>query len=101
MAITNWKTLLTAEAECQGEKILHICVNTSGNRYEHTPEFVDINHPTMTQPFYDGYGGSEGPAFTAWSLNRVYFPVVYDGSEWVESVARNPTLEAKEHCGGE
>ena len=51
--------------------------------------------------FYDGYGFVEGEPFTLWTKNRVYFPIVYDGSEWVGSVPRNPCDEATEHLGGE
>lgn len=50
--------------------------------------------------FYGGYGGSEGKPFTYWTETRVYFPVVYDGSEWVESVPRDPCDEATFHVGG-
>ena len=55
----------------------------------------------MDVEFDDGYGGSEGIPFTAWSKDRVYFPVVYDGAEWVSSVPRNPCTKASGHCGGE
>jgi hypothetical protein len=51
--------------------------------------------------FESGFGTSEGPAFTAWTATRVYFPVVYDGSEWVGSAPRNPCDEACEHVGGQ
>lgn len=50
--------------------------------------------------FDNGYGGVEGRPFTAWSLARVYFPVVYDGSEWVGSAPRHPCGEATNHQGG-
>ena len=59
-----------------------------------TDEEMDIE-------FDDGYGGSEGKSFTAWSEKRVYFPVVYDGAEWVGSAPRNPCDEACSHKGGE
>jgi hypothetical protein len=50
--------------------------------------------------FENGYGGPEGPVFTAWTQNRVLFPVCYDGAESVSSVPRNPNGEATEHVGG-
>lgn len=37
--------------------------------------------------------------FTAWTKNRVYFPVTHDGREWVDSVPRNPCNEATKHVG--
>lgn len=55
----------------------------------------------LNKVFDDGYGGIEGKPFTAWSAKYVYFPVVYDGSEWVCRVPRNPCDEPTEHCGGE
>ena len=51
--------------------------------------------------FDDGFGGSCGHSFTAWSEKYVYFPVVYDGSEWVGRAPRNPCDEATPHQGGE
>lgn len=51
--------------------------------------------------FNDGYGTSEGKDFTAWSDNYVYFPVVYDGAEWVGYVARNVCDTKTKHWGGQ
>jgi len=51
--------------------------------------------------FDDGYGVSLGSPFTAWGEKYVYFPVVYDGNEWVGYVRRNPCEEASRHWGGE
>jgi hypothetical protein len=50
--------------------------------------------------FDDGYGGTEGPYFTMWTKDRVYFPSCYDGAEWISSVPRNPAGESTEHIGG-
>lgn len=47
------------------------------------------------------YGGSRGLPFTAWGDRYVYFPVVYDGREWVGWAPRNPCDEATGHMGGE
>jgi hypothetical protein len=51
--------------------------------------------------FDNGYGGSEGPQVLIWTEERVYFPAVYDGSEWLGSAPRNPTTEGQAHVGGE
>ena len=72
--------------------------------YEET--WGDIVSCTLTdleldEKFDDGYGGSEGAPFTVWTHGRVYFPAVYDGSEWVASVSRNPDGIATSHVGGE
>ena len=55
----------------------------------------------MNVQFNDGYGGSEGCAFTAWNDEYVFFPIVYDGSEWIGRAPRNPCDKAMSHQGGE
>ena len=55
----------------------------------------------LDEEFHDGYGGAEGDSFTVWTSTRVYFPAVYDGAEWVESVARFPDGKVTHHIGGE
>ncbi len=49
--------------------------------------------------FKDGSGGTEGKPFTAWSRRYVYFPVIYDGIEWVNRVPRVISMEATKHIG--
>ena len=55
----------------------------------------------MDIEFNGGYGGAEGKSFTAWSERYVYFPVVYDGAEWVGRAPRNPCKQVTEHQGGQ
>ena len=86
--MSNWKKLIQDEMEQQGET------------------FEDVVECTLTDEelvveFYDGFGGSEGKPFTLWTTNRVYFPVVYDGAEWVGSVSRNPDGKPTYHLGGQ
>lgn len=50
--------------------------------------------------FSAGYGTAEGPKVLAWTEARVYFPVCYDGSEWMGSAPRNPDVEGQSHVGG-
>lgn len=59
-----------------------------------------LSNEELELPFDSGYGCINGKPFTLWTQTRVYFPVVYDGSEWVASVPRNPCDEACEHVGG-
>jgi hypothetical protein len=49
--------------------------------------------------FDDGYGGADGPAVLAWTERYVYFPVQYDGSEYLGSAPRNPQPEGQSHEG--
>ena len=60
-----------------------------------TPKDLDLD-----QRFDPSWGGPDGVPFTAWSADRVYFPVTYDGKEWIGSVPRNPCDEATPHHGG-
>ena len=60
-----------------------------------------LSNEQLNREFNDGYGGSNGDHFTAWGENFVYFPVVYDGAEWVGSAPRNPCNIECSHVGGE
>lgn len=55
----------------------------------------------LDKEFDGGYGSSEGPHFTAWGEKWVYFPIVYDGAEWIGRAPRNPCDIAMAHQGGE
>lgn len=59
-----------------------------------------ISDEELDREFDDSYGGTEGSPFTAWSENWVYFPICYDGSEWVGLAPRNPGGRSMGHQGG-
>lgn len=78
----------------------------SDEMVEHGDEWREVVACTLTENELDakfdrGYGGSEGKPFTLWTSTRVYFPVVYDGAEWVGSAPRHPCDEATNHQGGQ
>ena len=81
----NWRELLQHEFEQTGDSFETIVTTL-------TDEELD-------RKFDDGFGSSEGEPFTAWSENYVYFPVVYDGAEWVGFAPRNPNGKATKHVG--
>ena len=85
---TTWRELITVTMDDVGEKWEDVVA--------FAPTDMDLD-----REFYDGFGGSEGKPFTLWTKNRVYFPVVYDGAEWVGSVPRNPNGEITKHIGGQ
>lgn len=85
----SWSEMISAEMSERGD---------DGPVLASVPE---ITSSAMTRPFHTGYGESCGCAFTAWTETRVYFPVVYDGAEWVGSAPRNPCDEATGHQGGQ
>lgn len=63
--------------------------------------YSTLSEEELDVKFDSGWGGAEGLPFTLWTKDWVYFPVVYDGSEWCGSVPRNPCDTATEHQGGE
>lgn len=83
--LTTWRTSLNALLSELGETLVAVAPD----------------EPTLDVEFYPGYGGSEGPPLLAWSENHVFFPVVYDGSEWIDSAPRNPVSKGQSHVGGE
>ena len=50
--------------------------------------------------FCDGYGNAEGCNFQLWTSEYVYFPICYDGAEWVGSANRHITKQSLRHQGG-
>ena len=80
--MANWKEMINKEA---GEDKIIACTLTDDE---------------LLVEFDDGYGGHGGKSFTAWGEKYVYFPVCYDGAEWVGKAPRNPCNEATGHMGG-
>lgn len=85
--MTNWKELLEDAMLKRNETLADLVANT-------------LTNAEMLRMFRNGYGGTEGEPFTAWTANTVYFPVRYDGAEWVGSASRNPDGKPTEHQGG-
>lgn len=71
---------------------------TTGDDY--SKMITTLSDEELNVRFDDGFGGTEGPPFTAWGEKYVYFPVCYDGSEWVGWAPRNPCDEKCDHFGG-
>ena len=85
--ITTWRKAIESALAEQGET------------------FQDIIHCTLSDAeldveFYCGYGSEEGDPFTAWTEKNVYFPIGYDGAEWVGHAPRHPCDIAMRHQGG-
>ena len=79
----NWKTCLERALSDNGDTLVQLVVQARGR--PNGPQAVSIDHPIFDREFDGGYGGSEGCYFTAWGELYVYFPAVYDGSEWIET----------------
>jgi hypothetical protein len=76
-------------------------LSESVSYWEDKLEYCTLNEKELDMRFDPSFGGSEGRPFTAWGEKRIYFPAVYDGSEWVASVPRYVCEEATHHVGGE
>jgi hypothetical protein len=86
--MTTWKEQILNEMKYLGETFQDVVSCT-------------LTEEQLLKEFDPGFGGQEGLSFTLWTSNRVYFPVVYDGAEWVCSVSRNPDGKPTQHVGGE
>lgn len=82
----NWKQELEKEIRSLGEDITSLATT--------------LTEEEMTREFDGLKGLNSGDPFTAWTTNYVYFPVIYDGVEWVESVPRDPCMKKTHHIGG-
>jgi len=71
------------------------------NKDDYSKMVTTLSPEQLMRKFDTGYGGHRGAPFTAWGDKYVYFPLVYDGAEWVGCAPRNPCDEALEHQGGE
>ena len=69
--------------------------DTAANWTSQNPTLLagELGYETDTGYFKIGDGS------TAWTKTRVFFPVCYDGAEWVGSAPRNPSDEVTEHQG--
>ena len=85
--MTTWREQISRAMEANKDSWQDVEANTLAKQQE-------------TTLFDDGFGCVEGVPFTLWTKNFVYFPVVYDGAEWVGSVPRNPNGVATPHVGG-
>jgi hypothetical protein len=73
------------------------CMESNKDSMDNIIHKVPDNEDTYTREFDDGYGILCGLPFTIWTNDYVYFPVRYDGAEWVSCVPRNPCDEATDH----
>ena len=84
--MANWYLMLKKAMEDDGEDFSQrVCTLT-----EHQ----------LLEEFDGGYGSEQGAPFTAWGKDWVYFPICYDGAEWVGHAPRNPCVTSMEHQGG-
>lgn len=81
----SWYTLLSEACQKTGENVDSLLTTLSDEE--------------LRKSFFSGHGTVEGLPFTAWGDKFVYFPLVYDGLEWVGYAPRNPCDKATFHWG--
>lgn len=100
--MANWREMITEVMKNNDDSWDEVVMaNISRNEVACWGEDEEAALPTFDTEFDSGYGGTEGGYFTVWTKSFVYFPVCYDGAEWVGSVLRNP-IEGytRSHVGG-
>ena len=83
----DWKSLIIDAMDCHDDSWDNVVSCT-------------LTEEELCKSFDEGFGCREGKRFTLWTETRVYFPVTYDGAEWVKSVSRNPDGNPTQHVGG-
>ena len=84
--MTNWHKMISQVLENNGESWDDVESNT-------------MSEEDMLEEFNDEYGSVNGCPFTIWTKKSVYFPVCYNGAEWVDHVSRNPDGRPTNHVG--
>ena len=84
--MTTWRKMLADEMSTFGETPDDIIASVSKS-----DDWLDVK-------FDDGYGQPEGPAFTAWTKGRVWFPCEHEGADYPYSAPRNPCDEVTAHA---
>lgn len=80
--MTTWKRLCLEEIERCG-----IAKNIDG------PLIFTVDRAFLDLEFETGYDDTCVMGWCAWTRNRVFFPVTYDGEVVVRSVPRHPVQE--------
>ena len=85
--MATWRKLISEEMEMWGDTWSNV-------------ESCTLSDADLDAEFDENYGVQKGKPFTVWTKYRVYFPGLFDGSEWAASVARHPDGEPTDHVGG-
>jgi hypothetical protein len=78
--------------------MLKVAMQEDGEDFDRRISTFD--EASLLLEFDDVHNGEQGLPFTAWGVNWVYFPVIYDSTVWVGHVPRNPCEISTEHQGG-
>ena len=102
MAIVTWKQLIQEKMEDNSETYADIEYQSAIPQWRellYDLRQSDTNWDAVE--FDNGHGDLAGFSFIVYTKNWIYFPVCYNGSEWVGSVPRNPNPDWQpDHFGG-
>ena len=82
------------------KQLLELSLVDNQESFEDIVAYTPQDGKWLDYYFDDDSKSIEGEFFTVWTKARVYFPVQYNGIEWVESVSRNPDGKPTKHLGG-
>jgi hypothetical protein len=85
--MTNWKELIEYDMDFYDDSFENV-------------ESCTLSKEELLVNFDPEHGSTEGKPFTLWTKTRVYFPLCFDGGEWVGSVSRTPDGIPTPHMGG-
>lgn len=86
MNITTWRHLISEKMSLRGDDWANVVSCT-------------LSDAGLDKEFDAGFGSEEGEPFTVWTETTVYFPLVFDGGEFVGSVSRHPDGKPTPHQG--
>lgn len=78
-------------------EMLREAMLADGEDFEH--RICTLDEAELKIEFDDDYGAVAGAAFTAWGAKWVYFPMCYDGSEYIGHAPRYPCDLSMPHQG--
>lgn len=103
---TSWYEMLAKTIPLMEDNPKIIAAATEDDKWHtNTPtELQNIPSKILEQlktPFFSGFGAEEGCAFCIMTEEFVYFPLCYDGSEFIGYAPRIPSkIQACYHQGG-
>lgn len=98
--MATWFSLISDKMATNGDSFDNVVHLICGEKEEYIDgEFRKVQGFIYDQ-FNDGYGSENGCPFQLWTKDYVYFPIKYDGAEWVGSAHRNPVDIPLDHQGG-
>lgn len=86
MKITTWRKLISREMELRGDDWKNVVSCT-------------MDDAGLDKEFDAGFGIEDGEPFTLWTESAVYFPLTFDGGEFVGSASRHPDGKPARHQG--